>query len=93
MRRGRVVSGCGWSDWECGRRGRFRGAAGVAASAACGLHASRVAVLHDGPLGAGAHDFALDAASFAPGLYVVHVRVSPEAGQPWTEVRRVTVVR
>lgn len=53
----------------------------------------RVAVLHDGPLGAGAHDFALDASSFAPGLYVVHVRVAPAEGSVWTEVRRVTVAR
>ena len=54
----------------------------------------RVGVLHDGPLGAGAHDFALAASSLAPGVYVVQVRVSPEGGTAsWTEVRRVTITR
>ncbi len=54
----------------------------------------RVAVLHDGPLAAGAHPFALDASVLAPGVYVVHVRVSPEGGAvSWTAVRRLTVTR
>lgn len=53
----------------------------------------RVAVLHDGPLGVGAHDLALDVSWLAPGLYVVEVRVRPEVGAAWTEVRRVTVAR
>ena len=53
----------------------------------------RVAVLHDGPLTAGAHDLAFEAGSLAPGVYVVQVRVSSEAGGTWTDVRRVTVAR
>ncbi len=54
----------------------------------------RVVVLHDGPLAAGAHDFALAASALAPGVYVVQVRVVPEDGTAaWTEVRRVTVTR
>ena len=54
----------------------------------------RVAVLHDGPLSPGAHDFAFDAAALAPGVYVVQVRVTPSGdGAAWTDVRRVTVVR
>ncbi len=51
----------------------------------------RVAVLHDGPLGAGAHAFAFDAAQMPPGVYVVQVRVSRSGGAAWTEVRRVTI--
>jgi len=46
-----------------------------------------------GPLAAGAHRASVDASALAPGVYVVHVRVSPEAGPAWTEVRRVTVAR
>ncbi len=53
----------------------------------------RVAVLHDGPLGAGAHAFAFDAAQVPPGVYVVHIRVSRSDGAAWTEVRRVTIAR
>ena len=54
----------------------------------------RVAVLHDGPLVAGAHAFALGASRLAPGVYVVQVRVAPErGGAVWTAVRRVTVAR
>ena len=54
----------------------------------------RVAVLHDGPLSPGVHDFAFDASALAPGVYVVQVRVTPsEGGAAWTDVRRVTVVR
>ena len=57
----------------------------------------RVSVLHDGALTAGAHAFGLSASRLAPGVYVVQVRVvptgGPEAGSPWTQVRRVTVVR
>ncbi len=51
----------------------------------------RVAVLHDGALAAGPHAFTLGA--LAPGVYVVHVRTSAEAGAAWTDVRRVTVTR
>ncbi len=53
----------------------------------------RVAVLHDGPLTAGPHDFAFDTAALAPGVYVVHVHISPQAGSTWTDVRRITVTR
>ena len=54
----------------------------------------RVGVLHDGPLGAGTHDVALDASPLASGIYVVHVRVTPEGGAAaWTAVRRLTVTR
>ena len=53
----------------------------------------RVAVLHDGPLAAGARDFAFEASRLAPGVYVVHVRVRPDVGVVWTEVRRITVAR
>lgn len=53
----------------------------------------QVAVLHDGPLTAGAHPLGFDAASLAPGLYVVRVAVTPETGARWTETRRVTVTR
>lgn len=53
----------------------------------------RVAVLHDGPLTAGPHDLDFEAATLAPGIYVVQVRVRPEAGSAWTEIRRVTVAR
>jgi len=40
----------------------------------------RVAVLHGGPLAAGVHEFALDAASLAPGVYVVRATANTEAG-------------
>ena len=53
----------------------------------------RVAVLHDGPLAAGAHGLAFEASALPAGVYVVHVRVTPEGGGTWTEVRRVTVAR
>lgn len=53
----------------------------------------RVAVLHDGPLPAGAHDFALATSRLTPGVYVVHVRVTPDDGAMWTAVGRVTVAR
>ena len=53
----------------------------------------RVAVLHDGPLAAGAHGLAFEAGTLPAGVYVVHVRVTPEGGGTWTEVRRVTVAR
>ena len=53
----------------------------------------RVAVLHDGPLAAGAHDFAFEASRLAPGVYVINVRVRPDTGAAWTEVRRITVAR
>ena len=47
-----------------------------------------VAVLHDGPLAAGAHALALDARALAPGVYVVRLRSA--AG---TATERLTVVR
>ncbi|HEX8385600.1 MAG TPA: hypothetical protein VF576_05430, partial [Rubricoccaceae bacterium] len=53
----------------------------------------RVAALHDGPLAGGPHDLSFETSGLAPGVYVVVVRVSPEAGPSWTEVRRVTVAR
>ena len=53
----------------------------------------RVAVLHDGPLATGAHDFGFAASALAPGIYVVQVRVTPAVGAAWTEVRRMTVAR
>ena len=53
----------------------------------------RVALLHDGPLAAGAHALAFEASTLPAGVYVVHVRVTPEGGGAWTEVRRVTVAR
>ncbi len=48
----------------------------------------RVAVLHDGPLAAGPHDFALDTAALAPGVYVVRVVTAGSAA-----ARVVTVAR
>lgn len=48
----------------------------------------RVAVLSDGPLAAGAHDFSMDASSLAPGLYIVRLRASDRV-----LTRRFTVVR
>lgn len=53
----------------------------------------QVTVLHDGPLAAGAHPLGFDAASLAPGLYVVRVVVTPEAGARWAETHRVTITR
>ncbi len=53
----------------------------------------RVHILHDGPLAAGAHPLTFDAATLAPGLYIVRVAVTPEGGARWTETRRVTVTR
>ncbi len=53
----------------------------------------RVAVQHDGPMTAERHDLAFEAGSFAPGINVVQVRVTPETGAAWTEVRRVSVAR
>ncbi|HLA64031.1 MAG TPA: T9SS type A sorting domain-containing protein, partial [Rhodothermales bacterium] len=48
----------------------------------------RVAVLHDGTLGAGAHTLWLDVAALPPGLYVARA-----AGADGTATRRVTVAR
>lgn len=48
----------------------------------------RVADLHDGPLGAGPHDFAFDTAALAPGVYLVRVVTDGSAAS-----RVVTVVR
>ncbi len=70
--------------------------AGASASASVTVYDAlgrRVAVLHDGPMTAGSHDLAFEAGALAPGVYVIHVRVSPEAGGAWTDVRRVTVAR
>ncbi len=53
----------------------------------------RVAVLHDGPLGAGATVLAFDAASLPAGVYVVQIRVARSTGAAWTAVRRVTIAR
>jgi len=53
----------------------------------------RVAVLHNGPLAAGSHDFGVEVSSLAPGLYVVSIRVTTEGGRTWSEVRRITVIR
>src|SRR5690606_31353273 len=48
----------------------------------------RVAVLHEGPLGAGRHALALDGAALPPGVYVVRVAVGGEVA-----VRTVTLLR
>ncbi|HLA64623.1 MAG TPA: hypothetical protein VK610_09370, partial [Rhodothermales bacterium] len=48
----------------------------------------RVALLHDGPLAAGAHALTLDAAALAPGLYVVRA-----TGAEGVAAQRVTVAR
>lgn len=48
----------------------------------------RVAVLHDGPLAAGPHDFAFDASALTPGAYVVRFVTDGSAAS-----RVVTVVR
>ena len=48
----------------------------------------RVAVLHGGPLAAGAHPFAVEAGALPAGVYVVRVR-----GETVRETRRLTVVR
>ncbi len=53
-----------------------------------GVLGPRVAVLHDGPTGAGAHTLALDLDRLAPGVYVVRAS-TPTA----VAVQRVTVVR
>src|SRR5690606_31523717 len=47
-----------------------------------------VAVLHEGPLGAGRHALALDRAALPVGIYVVHVAAGREVA-----TARVTVVR
>ena len=53
-----------------------------------------VAVLLDGPLGAGRHEAALDGSALAPGVYVVRVAVRPVQGGPArVTVRRLTVAR
>ena len=48
----------------------------------------RVALLHDGPLGAGPHTFHVDAARLAPGVYVVRARAGDTV-----VTQRLTVVR
>ncbi len=53
----------------------------------------RVVVLHEGPLGGGAHALGFDAATLAPGVYVVRVLVTPAVGEAWSETHRVTVAR
>ena len=51
----------------------------------------RVAVVHDGPLGAGVHEFGLDGSALPAGLYVVRATVGDAAGGPL--VQRFAVVR
>jgi hypothetical protein len=51
----------------------------------------RVAILHDGPLAAGAHTLELDAASLPPGHYIVRAHVPGAADAPL--VRRLVIAR
>ena len=57
------------------------------------LSVSAQAVGLPGETACARHDLSLDANAFAPGVYVVHMRVWPESGATWTEVRRITVAR
>ena len=51
-------------------------APGPVRAAAFDATGRRVAVLHDGPLGVGAHTLTLDGAGLAPGVYVVRVETA-----------------
>ncbi len=52
----------------------------------------RGAVLHDGPLGAGMHVLASDAAQVPPGVYVVRAVANTAAG-PVVRTARLTIAR
>jgi M6 family metalloprotease-like protein len=95
---GRDVSTDGVSAWPnpVSSRGTVRVTVSGPADATATVYDAvgrRVATLHDGPLAAGSVDLPFTASGLAPGVYVVVVRVSPEGGTAWTEVRRVTVAR
>ena len=52
----------------------------------------RVALLHEGMLGAGRHAFGLDGGALPAGVYVVRVGVEPAEGPARTYTHRLTVV-
>ncbi len=67
-------------------------AAGVSV-AAYDVLGRRVALLHEGPLGAGRHALRLDARPLAPGVYVVRAEVSAGSGAPAVLHGRFTLLR